>query len=104
MNALSTMQYTVGTALDRAHDLGLVVEVLVEGDWVIGRVAANDGLGVVLDRDGEEHCVVRLERVSAVRVQSRAPMLEEITDGREPGRTDAFAGPMPMPGPRPAPE
>jgi hypothetical protein len=104
VNTLSTMQYTVGTALDRAHDLGLVVEVLVEGDWVVGRVAANDGLGVVLDRDGEEHCVVRLERVSAVRVRARAPMLEEITDGRDSARTEVFNGAVPMPGPRPAPE
>lgn len=105
MNALSTMQYTIGTALDRARDLGLVVEVLVEGDWVTGLVVANDGLGVVLDHDTQEHCVVRLERIAAVRVRARAPMLEEITAGHHPvGYEQTFSGAMPMPGPRPAPE
>ena len=104
MNALSTMQYTIGTALDRAGDLGLVVEVLVESNWVSGRVVANDGLGVVLDRDSEEHCVVRLERISAVRVASQAPMLERIKTGQTAGHERTFDGAMPMPTPRAAAE
>lgn len=104
MNALSTMQYTIGTALDRARDLGFVVEVLVEGDWVTGLVVANDGFGVVLDHDGQEHCIVRLERIAAVRVRARAPMLEEITEHQPVGHEQTFNGAMPMPGPRAAPE
>ena len=46
----SSMQYTIGTALDRARERGLGVEVLTEGHWLAGTIAAADGLGVVLDR------------------------------------------------------
>jgi len=101
MNAHSSMQYTIGTALERAREGGHVVELLVDNHWLSGLVAASDGLGVVLDNAGMEHCIVRLERISAVRVASRAPMLG-------PGHADAFGddlaftGAMPMPGPRAA--
>ena len=104
MNALSTMQYTIGTALDRARDLGFVVEVLVDGNWVTGLVAANDGLGVVLDNGGQDHCIVRLEGIAAVRVRARAPMLEALPTAQGVGHEQTFAGAMPMPAPRPAAE
>jgi hypothetical protein len=92
------MQYTVGTALDRAHDAGYAVELLVEGHWVSGTVVATDGVGVVLERDDTEHCVVRLDRVSAVRVASGAPMRRRIPAGY--GEESKVDGAMPMPGPR----
>ena len=102
----SSMQYTIGTALDRARDRGFEVEVLVEGHWLTGSVAASDGIGVVLDREGVEHFVVRLDRISAVRVGNKAPMLDavgvdytEYTEG--PRRTADGAVPMPPPMPRP---
>ena len=66
--------YTVGTALNRAHDNNLVVAVLVEGEWLGGRVAAVDGHGVVLKSDDSEHTVVRMGSVSAVRVFAAAPV------------------------------
>jgi len=93
------MQYTIGTALERAREGGHVVEILVDNHWVSGIVAASDGLGVVLDNAGLEHCIVRLERISAVRVASRAPMLNP---GHGDGLGDdfSFSGAMPMPGPR----
>ena len=40
--------YTIGTALNRAHDNDVPVQILVEGQWLSGRVAAVDGHGVVL--------------------------------------------------------
>jgi hypothetical protein len=95
------MQYTIGTALDRAHEAGYAVELLVEAHWVHGAVVANDGVGVVLEKDDSKHCIVRLDRISAVRVASEAPMRRRIPAGQwvgEPG----FDGAMPMPGPRAA--
>jgi len=65
--------YTIGTALNRARDNGLAVQVLVEGQWLIGRVAAVDGHGVVLQSEDDEHSVVRTGAISAVRVCGAAP-------------------------------
>ena len=81
--------YTIGTALNRAHDNDIAVEVLVEGQWLGGHVVAVDGHGVVLSGDDLEHAVVRMDSVAAVRVLSAAP-----------GRTPLAAGAHPMPGPR----
>jgi hypothetical protein len=43
--------YTIGTALNRAHDNDVPVQVLVEGEWRTGHVGAVDGHGVVLHSD-----------------------------------------------------
>ena len=102
MDASSSMQYTIGTALDRARDNGHVVEVLAEGHWVSGLVLANDGIGVVLDNEGREHCIVRLERIAAVRVCAEAPMRQRIPAGHMAGSERTFDGAVPMPGPRSA--
>ncbi|MGZ4638315.1 MAG: hypothetical protein ACXV2J_04565 [Actinomycetes bacterium] len=99
MTAFSSMQYTIGTALERAREGGHVVEILVDNHWVSGLVAASDGLGVVLDNNGIEHCIVRLERISAVRVSARAPMLQTAVADRLDDDL-MFSGAMPMPGPR----
>lgn len=64
----SSMQYTIGTAISRAHEDGHHVDLLVEGHWLSGRVVGSDSMGVVLE-DSATHYVVRLERVTAVRVQ-----------------------------------
>ena len=96
MSSFSSMQYTIGTALERAREAGHMVEVLVGGHWITGLVAANDGLGVVLDNHGLEHCIVRLENISAVRVAAEAPTLSQD----EPVGADRFASARPMPGPR----
>ena len=95
MNIYSSMQYTIGTALERAREAGHAVEVLVDGHWVTGFIVASDGQGVVLDNHGLEHCIVRLERVVAVRVAAGAPMLSQ-----EPAASRDFAGARPMPTPR----
>ena len=74
----TTMHYTIGTALSRAADAGHEVEMLVSNHWITGVVVANDGVGVVLDSGGEDHCVVRLDMVAAVRVRAEAPMRRRI--------------------------
>ena len=98
MAAMSSMMYTIGTALERAREAGSTVEVLVDNHWLSGLVVAADGIGVVLDNCGEEHCVVRLECIAAVRVGARAPMLRRIQGGQG-GQGD---GARPMPGPQTA--
>jgi hypothetical protein len=70
---MSSTLYTIGTALRRAHDGHLHVAVLVEGQWLRGGVAAVDGHGVILELDEDEHSVVRLESISAVRVRGSFP-------------------------------
>jgi sRNA-binding regulator protein Hfq len=81
--------YSIGTALNRAHDNDIPVQLLVEGEWLAGQVVAVDGHSVVINTDAMEHSVVRMEAVSAVRIFSNAP-----------GRTPIDAGARPMPGPR----
>lgn len=100
MSTGSSMQYTIGTALERAREGGLLVEVLVDNHWLDGLVVASDGLGVVLDNEGRDHCVVRLERISAVRVGAEAPRLDTLP--AEDVEGDRFDGAVPMPGPRAA--
>lgn len=74
MSSLSSMVYTMGTALNRARDNQVPVALLVDSHWIGGRVVATDGHGVILDSGAEDHCVVRMESVSAVRVMTSIPM------------------------------
>lgn len=84
------MIYTIGTALNRAQANDIPVQILVEGAWITGRIVAVDGHGVVLNsEDGQEHSVVRIQNVSAVKIGSVAPI-------RTPIATGAYS----MPGPR----
>jgi sRNA-binding regulator protein Hfq len=76
----SSVIYSIGTALNRAKDHDLPVTVLVANDWVQGRVVAVDSHGLVLETDQQEHCVVRLQAVNAIR-----------TGVRERAQTDRFA-------------
>jgi hypothetical protein len=66
----SSVIFSMGTALSRAKDHDLPVAVLVGNDWLRGRILAMDGHGLLLETDQLEHCVVRLEAVSAVRVDA----------------------------------
>ena len=76
-----SMLYTIGTALRRAQDNDVAVELLVEGQWLGGRVAALDGHGVVLHSATAEHAVVRMGSVSAVRVLSDLPFRPAVPYG-----------------------
>lgn len=81
--------YTIGTALNRAHDNDIGVQILVEGQWITGHVVAVDGHGVVLNGEDLDHAVIRMDAVSAVRILT-AP----------PERTPLPAGTYAVPGPR----
>lgn len=93
---MSSTLYTMGMALDRAAQNGFTVALLVEGHWLEGQVAAHDGMGVILESVEGMHCVVRNERIAAVKVMAESPYHRTpITDGED------FADEaMPMPGPR----
>jgi sRNA-binding regulator protein Hfq len=70
--------YTIGTALNRAKDNNVAVQLLVEGEWLSGQVMAVDGHGVVLNCEALEHSVVRMENIAAVRILSEPPMRQSI--------------------------
>ncbi len=74
---MSSTLYTIGTALSRAQDHGVVVRVLVGGQWIEGLVSAVDGHGVVLTGSGTGHHVVRVESISAVRVNADEPLSDQ---------------------------
>lgn len=97
---MTSMLYTMGTALNRAAENGLPVSLLVEGCWIEGQVAASDGMGVVLESADGAHSVVRTERVSAVKVHAESPYRMPIGGGHEPSGF-GFDEVRPMPGPRP---
>lgn len=97
----TSMHYTIGTALSRAADAGHEVEMLVGTHWVSGVVVANDGVGVVLDNGGEDHCVVRLDLVAAVRVRAAAPMRPRVPPQGAPAPDRTADGAVMMP-PAPA--
>src|SRR4051794_4263678 len=99
MHSNSTL-YTVGTALRRAEDNHLPVEVLVHGEWLRGNVAGLDGQGVILSTHSE-HAIVRLDSISAVRIPEtmpNAPVAETFDEQHElamaaRGEDGAFAMP-----------
>ena len=95
MNIMSdSTLYTIGTALGRAKDQGLTVQVLVEGQWLDGRVAATDGHGLVLAAEGFEQSVIRMQSISAVRVFSAVPTRAHAYATAAPNAA------QPMPGPQ----
>ena len=85
--SMDSTLYTIGTALNRAHDNDATVQVLVESQWITGTVIAVDGHGVVLQTTELEHAVIRMGSVAAVRIFAEAPH-----------RTPIGAGARPMPG------
>jgi len=90
----TSMVYTMGMALNRALETNSEVSVLVDGQWLNGAVVVTDGYGVVLD-NGTEHSIVKMDRVTAVRVLTRVPNRAGIDEGH-----DSFSQPMPMPTPQ----
>jgi hypothetical protein len=93
---MSSMLYTMGTALGRAQQGGLPVEVLVEGHWMRGRVAGMDGHGLVLDDEGRAHTVVSMDRIAAVRVSEPAPMRDHARTQTAGSSRGSGSGPIPL--------
>jgi hypothetical protein len=94
MASFTSTLYTIGTALARAQDADVAVDLLVTGQWVHGRVSALDGHGVVLHGDDDELSIIRMQSVDAVKVRQAAAF---------EGRAQVEAGPSqheahPMPG------
>ena len=85
-----SMLYTIGTALNRAHDNGVASRSSSRASGSRGRVAAVDGHGVVLHSDDAEHSVIRMGSVSAVRVFSTAPMRASINAGPPVPRQNGY--------------
>ncbi len=98
MNYQSSMVYTMGAALSRALEDHTEVAVLVNSAWLTGTVVVYDGVGVVLDGD-DEHSIVKVDSIAAVRVMKGLPAQTRVTGAEPPtaGRDQA----TPMPGPRP---
>jgi hypothetical protein len=93
MASFTSTLYTIGTALSRAQDADVGVDLLVAGQWVHGRVSALDGHGVVLHADDDELAIIRMGSIDAVRVRQAATF---------EGRAQVEAAPQerahPMPG------
>ncbi len=71
------MSFTIGTALLDARDNKFPVELLVEGHWIHGEVAAVDGFGVVLSRESTQHSVIRIESIAAINVDEDRSAIPE---------------------------
>ena len=89
--------YTIGTALHRARDSGVGVEVLVDGHWILGDVSAVDGHGLVLHTTDGSLAMIRIERIDCVLVRQT-----ETFEGRDELEPEA-AHPMPAPSVEPHP-
>jgi sRNA-binding regulator protein Hfq len=93
--------FTIGTALRRAENNHLPVEVLVQGHWLRGTVAGVDGHGLVLSTHSE-HSVVRLESITAVRVPENvndAPVAETFDEQHQLTVAAVSEDAWAMPGP-----
>ena len=94
MTKMSSSMFSVGTLLRHAEDSGTVVRVLVQGEWLEGKVIGCDGLGAVLDDGHGEQFLVRLESVAAVKF-SRAQMEgEDLVDSSARHHTGSDRGPI----------
>ena len=88
---LRSTTYTIGTALTRAHDREVPVDVLVAGQWIHGNVSAIDGHGVVLQCDDGGLAMIRVENITVVLVRQAGAF--EGRQDFQPGE----AQPMPPP-------
>lgn len=93
MASFTSTLYTIGTALSRAQDAEVAVDLLVTGQWIHGRVSALDGHGVVLHGEDDELSIIRMQSIDAVKVRQAA-----VFEGRpevEAGGHEDAAQPMP---------
>lgn len=69
MASMTSTVYTIGTALRRAQDNNVSVDLLVAGQWISGRISAMDGHGVVMQGQDDLLAIVRMSSIDAVRVR-----------------------------------
>lgn len=93
MGSFTSTLYTIGTALSRAQDADVPVDLLVTGQWIHGHVSALDGHGVVLHGERDELSIIRMESIDAVKVTQAATF---------EGRPEVEAAPDPTAHPMPA--
>ncbi len=62
------MLLTVGHAIDRAKDDGLVVRLNVGGSWMTGQILNSDGHGVAILETSGDLCLVRQNDITCVRL------------------------------------
>ena len=72
MATINSTIYTIGTALNRAKEVGVPVELLLAGQWLTGMVNQVDGYGIVLSGEDGELSIIRLASIDAVRVRHTA--------------------------------
>jgi len=70
---MSSDMLTVGSALRRAETAGSHADVLIEGQWMLGRVERVEGDSAILMAEDGDEIVIRLASVSAVRLRRNAP-------------------------------
>lgn len=102
MASFTSTLYTIGTALSRAQDSEVAVDLLVTGQWIHGHVSALDGHGVVLHGTDDELAIIRMGSIDAVRVAQAAafegrPQVEARSSGADPTMAGDHARPMPAP-------
>jgi len=100
MASFSSTLYTIGTALSRAQDSEVAVDLLVTGQWIHGHVSALDGHGVVLHGDDDELSIIRMGSIDAVKVGQAAafegrPQVEAGSTESAHPMTSGQAHPMP---------
>lgn len=97
MAQINSMIYTIGTALNRAKEAHLSVEILVAGQWITGMVNDIDGHGVVLHGEGDDLSILRMSSIDAVRVQQAAAFegRPQVEAHRENPMAEREAHPMP---------
>jgi hypothetical protein len=100
MASFTSTLYTIGTALSRAQDSEVAVELLVTGQWIHGHVSALDGHGVVLHGTNDELSIIRMGSIDAVKVAQAAafegrPQVEAGSSGSDATMQGDQARPMP---------
>ena len=96
----TTMLLTVGHALDRAKEDGLVVRVNAGGEWITGTVLSCDGHGVALLESNGGLCVLRQEAVTPTWSSSPVSGCRRWRVPHVPRQTE-FVTPAPRPAAQP---
>lgn len=86
----STMLLTIGQALDRAKDEDLTVRMNVGGDWISGRILANDPQAIAVLETSGDLCVIRKDTISCVRMPAQADT--KYVPNQQPDEVDLRLG------------